>query len=651
MTFIGYIGSMRFVLMRYVALLHDLIIAGTAFLSAYVTAFGFQQALQVPGLAEKTTAFVLICAVSFLALSVNRGSWRYVSIPDLVIIIKAVVIAVVIYTVGAFLLTRGDNVPRSVPVLSVLFLIAGLSGSRLTYRLLVEKSFGLAPVAARKAGARRYVLLCGLSDTAESFIRSCRREGQNEFVIVGILDEAPIHHSRVIQGVKVLGALSDLERLLAKLTKAGIAPSELIVTEKAPSRRRLNEIVETGTTAGLKVARIPEATETASVTDMLEPKPIELGDLLERPEVDADLEGVARLINGRKVLVTGAGGSIGSELCRQIALFAPSRLIITDSSEFQLYTMDAELRALHPALALTTRIVDVRDRSRVASLFKEERPEAVFHAAALKHVPIVEENPVEGIKTNLLGTCNVANAAVDSEVAIFIMISTDKAVNPTNVMGATKRAAEAYCQALDLASKTTRFKTVRFGNVLGSNGSVVPRFRAQIASGGPITVTHPHIVRYFMTIPEAVRLVLHASSQGLKRQKERGKIVVLDMGKPVRIVDLAERMIQLAGYRPRIDIDIVFTGLRPGEKLYEELFDPSEVQNERTEEGYVVASPRVMDRTFLNKSLVELEAAVAREDAERALGLLRHLVPEYTRNREQEVPDFATESGWDQSRS
>ena len=222
----------------------------------------------------------------------------------------------------------------------------------------------------------------------------------------------------------------------------------------------------------------------------------------------------------------------------------------------------------------------------------------MFHAAALKHVPLVEANPLEAIKTNVLGTRNVADAAIANEATAFVMISTDKAVNPTNVMGATKRAAEAYCQALDMISQKTRFKTVRFGNVLGSNGSVVPLFREQIAAGGPVTVTHPDIVRYFMTIPEAVRLVLNASAHALARQAERGKIMVLDMGKPIRIVDLAERMIQLAGYKPRIDIDIVFTGLRPGEKLYEELFDPSEVQHEQTEEGYFVAAPRVIDKAL-----------------------------------------------------
>ena len=316
----------------------------------------------------------------------------------------------------------------------------------------------------------------------------------------------------------MLGELAKLESFLARFAKNDIIITELVIAEHKPSRQRLSELLEVATSAGLKVTRLPEITETASITSnsLFEPKPIELGDLLGRPEVHADVEGVARLVHGKTILATGAGGSIGSELCRQVATFNPRQLIITDSSEYHIYMLDKELREQYPQLSIVTRIVNVRDAGRVSSLFSEYRPEVVFHAAALKHVPLVEENPIEGIKTNVLGTRNVADAALANEVGTFVMISTDKAVNPTNVMGATKRAAEAYCQSLDVSSKKTRFKTVRFGNVLGSNGSVVPRFQEQIAAGGPVTVTHANIVRYFMTIPEAVRLVLHASAHAMR---------------------------------------------------------------------------------------------------------------------------------------
>lgn len=621
---------------RYLSIAHDLMVAGSAFLLSYVTVLGIDLTLDTPGIVEKTGAFVAACAFFFFFFSMHRGSWRYVSIPDLTTIIKATAFSVLVYTVGAFLMTRGSNVPRSVPVLTTLYMIAGLSASRLAYRLLLEHSLGFPTPSKLKE--KRYVLLCGLTDAAESFIRSTRRDVNRETGVVGILDDSS-NQAKIVRGVKVLGTLSELEPIVARLQRSGTKVSELIVTEAAPSRERLGEIVELATRLGIKASRIPGTTETALITDRIEPKPIDLGDLLGRPEVKTDLEGVASLINGKVVLATGAGGSIGSELCRQIAMFGPSELAITDSSEFHLYLLDLELRERHPDLKIVTRIVDVRDSGRVSHLFEDVKPEVVFHAAALKHVPLVESNPLEGIKTNLLGTRNVANAAMENGASTFVMISTDKAVNPTNIMGTTKRAAEAYCQALDVVSKKTRFKTVRFGNVLGSNGSVVPRFQEQIANGGPVTVTHPNMVRFFMTIPEAVRLVLHASARALRQQSDRGKIMVLDMGEPVRIANLAERMIQLAGFRPHTDIEIVFTGLRPGEKLFEELFDTSEAQDGLTEEGYVVASPRIIDSALLHRTLSGIETAVGKENSVRAIELLLHIVPEYRPMQPNDVLD------------
>ena len=621
---------------RYLSIAHDLVVAGSAFLLSYVTVLGIDLTLETPGIVEKTGAFVAVCAFFFFFFSMHRGSWRYVSIPDLTTIIKATAFSVLVYTVGAFLMTRGSNVPRSVPVLTTLYMIAGLSASRLAYRLLLEHSLGFPTPSKLKE--KRYVLLYGLTDAAESFIRSTRRDVNRETAVVGILDDSS-NQAKIVQGVKVLGTLSELEPIVARFQRNGTKVSELIDTETAPSRERLGEIVELATRLGIKASRIPSMTETALITGRIEPKPIDLGDLLGRPEVKTDLQGVADLINGKVVLATGAGGSIGSELCRQIAMFGPSELAITDSSEFHLYLLDLELRERHPDLRIVTRIVDVRDSGRVSHLFEDVKPEVVFHAAALKHVPLVESNPLEGIKTNLLGTRNVANAAMENGASTFVMISTDKAVNPTNIMGATKRAAEAYCQALDVVSKKTRFKTVRFGNVLGSNGSVVPRFQEQIANGGPVTVTHPNMVRFFMTIPEAVRLVLHASARALRQQSDRGKIMVLDMGEPVRIANLAERMIQLAGFRPHTDIEIVFTGLRPGEKLYEELFDTSEAQDGLTEEGYVVASPRIIDSALLHRTLSGIETAVGKENSVRAIELLLHIVPEYRPMQPNDVQD------------
>lgn len=625
----------------------DLAIAAGALVCAYLVAVGPVRLPYVPGLVEKTAGFTACAFASFVVFNVHRGSWRYVSVPDLLALIKAVLCAVVVYTLAAFLVSRADNVPRSVPILSAIFLLIGLASVRLAYRLVMDgllRGFGTA--ALRRPDARN-VLLVGLTDAAESYIRNVRRDSNAKLNVLGILEEEAKHHARLIHGVKVLGPVGRLSEHVERFRRHGIPVSDLILAEPRPGRQRLNDLVDLATGNGLKVSRLPDLTETASISGdgSVEPMPIQLEDLLGRPEVTTDVQGIATFIEGSTILATGAGGSIGSELCRQIARFGPRSLIITDASEHLLYLLDKQLRDEHPDLPIVTQIANVCDGRRIWDIMHLYRPDIVFHAAALKHVPIVEDNPVEAIKTNVFGTRNVADAAFAAGVRTFVMISTDKAVNPTNVMGATKRAAEAYCQALDVVSETTRFKTVRFGNVLGSNGSVVPRFKEQIRAGGPVTVTHPHIVRYFMTIPEAVRLVLHASAHALRHIEERGKIMVLDMGKPVRILDLAERMIRLAGFRPHVDVKIAYVGLRPGEKLYEELFDPSEVQDVRTSEGYVVASPRVIDRTVLLRSLEGLQSSVEREDTRRAIELLSHIVPEYRKSEPVADVDQLIQSG------
>ena len=628
MKFFGTSRARR--LVRHLAgMLLDLSVSCGAFLAAYLTIFSYRRLLAVPDLDIKVVSFLVVSAATFAFFGLYRGAWRYVSIPDLTTIIKAAATIVTVFTLGMFLTTRGADLPRSVLVLSFIYMVGGLSGMRMCYRVLIEH-FAHAGGRAGKGRPRRSVLLWGSSDRADSFIRAARRNPAG-FSVVGMLDDSPASRGKVIQGVKVLDGVHNLEKVVTGLRRGGVQVDELILTDALPHRDRLAEMLEHATALSLKISHVPAPSERSLLTSgmLFQPRPIELDDLLGRPVVQADMKGVADLIRDRTVLVTGAGGSIGSELSRQIAGSGPRRLVITDSSEFHLYTLDAELRDWYPGLDLVARIIDVRDGTRVSRVFETVRPDIVFHAAALKHVPLMEQNPVEAIKTNVLGTRNAADAALAVGAAAFVMISTDKAVNPANIMGATKRAAEAWCQALDIGSQVTRFKTVRFGNVLGSNGSVVPRFREQIAAGGPVTVTHPDIVRYFMTIPEAVRLVLHASAHALVHTTQRGGIMVLDMGKPVRIAHLAERMIQLAGYQPDVDIKIIFTGLRPGEKLYEELFDPAEAPDLLTEDGYVVAAPRAIDRQLLDRTMKELAACTSREEKARALELLAHIVPEY----------------------
>ena len=616
---------------HFLIIIFDLLASGVAFISGYLTIIGYPVILDVPYIINQIVYFIIVANFIFLLFKPYRGSWRYVSIPDLQLIMVSAGVTISAYIAGMFLLTRGENIPRSVVVLSFIYLVLIMAGARLAYRIMVERIVQFPSLAGGVRRQTSLVLLCGSSDKAESFIRTTRRDSNSQFSVVGIIDDSRANLGRTIQGVKVLGTLGTLDVVIAKLKSRGLEINEVVVAEATMTKARLRKIFDCANSLSLKVSRIPDLDEIADLTGnlLVEPKPVELEDLLERPEVKPNASDTLRLIEGKVVLITGAGGSIGSELCRQIATFIPRQLIITDHSEFHLYKLDKELREKYPDAEIISLVVDVRDRVRVSHVLARFVPEVIFHAAALKHVPLMEENPLEAVKTNVLGTRNVADAALEHRAATFIMISTDKAVNPTSIMGATKRAAEAYCQSLDVMSEYTRFKTVRFGNVLGSNGSVVPRFQEQIASGGPVTVTHPEIVRYFMTIPEAVTLLLQASAHAHHGQDERGKIMVLDMGKPVRIVDLATRLIQLAGYRPWVDIDIVFTGLRPGEKLYEELFDAKEMPERHTEECYVVASSRTVDSRLVEKTMQEMESCLLWEDTIRTIELLAHIVPEY----------------------
>jgi O-antigen biosynthesis protein WbqV len=415
---------------------------------------------------------------------------------------------------------------------------------------------------------------------------------------------------------------------------------------------------------GLTVRRAPRPTALSpagatTAGPLLELRPVAIEDLLNRPQVPLDRDGMARLIQGRRVIVTGAGGTIGSELARQVAAFGPETLILLDNGEYALWQIDLELAETHPQVRRHALIADIRDEARIRAVFEALRPELVFHAAALKHVPIVEDNPLEGLLTNAAGTRHVADAARAVGAQAMVLISTDKAVNPTSVMGASKRLAEMYCQALDIdarahsrdAARTTgqgmRCITVRFGNVLGSTGSVVPLFQRQLARGGPLTVTHPDMRRYFMTVREAVGLVLQASVLGvgdadLPAAREGG-IFVLDMGEPVKIVDLARQIIRLAGLQPEQDVEIRFTGLRPGEKLHEELFHGHEPPVPTGHAGLLMATPRTADPAIVGRAVDEIATACRGGQARLALTLLGRLVPEFAHNADGASGDTRAE--------
>lgn len=616
--------------LQVVGIAHDSIVAALSFYAAYASYYTFGRLHLVSGIHDKALLFMSIAIVSFYAFSLNRGSWRYASIPDLIAIIKASAATTFGFTVALFLLSRGDNLPRSVPLVCFVFMVFGLGAPRLIYRVLKENGYIPGMQFGLRHAKVRNVLLFGVNDNAESFIRAVRRSESPTVRILGFVDGAHRSGTR-FQGVKVLGSLGSLESVTEKLMARGREISEIIVTNPNLGKTETGNVVSVATKAGLQVSRIANLSDPASLgSGALKTNPIELSDLLGRPEVRVDMAPVAKLIESKVLLISGAGGSIGSELVRQVAKFRPKRLVITDLSEHFLYTIDAEVRERIPGLQVEAKIADIRDRERLDSLMEKYQPDVVFHAAALKHVPLMENNVLESMKTNILGTRNLADSAVAHGVKTFVMISTDKAINPTSIMGATKRAAEVYCQSLDIQQERTRFKTVRFGNVLGSNGSVVPKFEAQIARGGPVTVTHPDMVRYFMTIPEAVTLVLQASGHGIREADERGKILVLDMGEPVRIVDLARRMIELGGLRPDVDIAIEFTGLRPGEKLYEELLSPAEQAEISMRDGYITASPSIPSALQLRDAVRGIESAITKRDPVSAIGQLKRIVPEYS---------------------
>ena len=632
-----------------VAFVHDVIMAAVSFAAALWLRLGndgWDFAVRYPEeLVAALALFTAVCAGVFWFTGLYRGIWRYASMQDLVAIVRAVTLALLIFLPVTFLATRLEGLPRSFLVIDWFVLIFLLGAPRMVYR--VFKDHSLDHLLERHSRPYVPVLLVGAGDAAELFIRDVHRDRHAAYEVVAVIDEKGGRVGRRIRGIPVMGDLPRLDAVVEDLREHGRMPRRVIVT-KGLEREQMAALLDLADAKGMTLARLPRLTEFKSGTQAgadeadvrrpLQLRPVAIEDLLGRTQASLDRAAMRRLIESRRVLVTGAGGSIGSELARQAAEYAPAALTLLDNAESLLYAIDLEVAERYPQLPRRAVLADVRERAELDRVMAEVRPEVVLHAAALKHVPLVEENPTAAVLTNVVGTRNVAEACRQADVTAMVQVSTDKAVNPTGVMGASKRLAESYCQALDLAERRhghgrgTRFVTVRFGNVLGSTGSVVPLFQRQLAAGGPLTVTHPDMSRYFMTLREAVQLVLQASAlglQGTEAEEEAGKIYVLDMGDPVKIADLAHQMIRLAGLQPGRDVEIVYTGIRPGEKLHEELFHDGEPMLATSHPQLKLAGARTGNLELLNRSLDELAELARAGQVEETLALLRRLVPEY----------------------
>ncbi len=573
--------------------------------------------------------------------------WRFAGIEDLLSVVWASAGGAALLSLAMAWAGVALGNP-AFPVVYALTLLALLGAPRVAYKRWRHRRGGGGTGYSPET---QTALVVGAAEDIDLFLRALAWDRRQLLQVEGLLAVGARQTGRRIHNAPFLGTINDAATVLDRLSAEGRLPDTLVVVTPDLAGQSLAALVNQAERHGMRIRRAPRPTAldpagSAESVRELELRPMAIEDLLNRPQVPLDREGMARLIQGRSVIVTGAGGTIGSELARQVAALGPERLILLDNGEYALWLIDLELAERHPHVPRVSLLADIRDEARIRDLFEQFHPELVFHAAALKHVPMVEANPLEGVLTNVAGTRHVADAARSSGARAMVLISTDKAVNPTSLMGATKRLAEMYCQALDIAARHTgrgmRCITVRFGNVLGSTGSVVPLFQRQLERGGPLTVTHPDMQRYFMTVREAVGLVLQASVVGngdaTLPSGEDGGIFVLDMGKPVKIVELARQMIRLAGLTPESDVEIRFTGLRPGEKLHEELFHGKEPPVPTGFPGLLMAAPRTADPAIVGRAIDEIALACRRGQARLALALLGRLVPEFEHNAEGLMP-------------
>ncbi len=629
------IGFSKFTPRMWLILAHDLLATAVAVVASYFIRFeaaGLEARWQL--LLVMLPPFVVYAGFVYGYFGLYKTKWRFISLPDFFNIVRAAtVLAVTLLAVDYVLLA--PNVygtfffGKITIALYWLLQIAFLSGPRILYRHFRYTR----TLQHARVGDAAPVLVVGHAADAEVLLRAIENGAVTKIRPVGILSPSSSDRNQSIRGVSVLGHPEDLGAVVADLANRGVNVTRLVLTASALAPEAHPEaILMQARRLGLATSRLPSLDDGG---EALRLAPVNVEDLLLRPGVKIDYRRLERVVKGKSVIVTGGGGSIGAEICDRIVTFGAARLLVVENSEPALHAILETLAVKGAAAKIEGRLADIRDRERIFRLMADFRPDIVFHAAALKHVPLLEQDWGEGVKTNVFGSVNVADAASAAGAAAMVMISTDKAIEPVSVLGASKRFAEMYCQALDAelarrgngASRAMRLLAVRFGNVLASNGSVVPKFKAQIEAGGPVTVTHPDMVRYFMTIREACDLVVTAASHGLEN---RGvSVYVLNMGQPVRIVELAERMIRLSGLEPGTDVEITFTGVRPGERLHEILFAREEPTAPVGIEGIVAAQPVSPSLDAMRGWLVALEQGLAREDRSVIYGVLRDAVPDF----------------------
>ena len=615
--------------------LHDLVATAAAIVLTFLVRFEGQPLDERLAGLKFLPFFLLYAAAVYFVFGLQRNKWRFTSVPDLYDIFRAATVLAVSLLALDYVLVApnvyGGFFFGKITILLYWFLqMFLLGGSRVAYRY-----FHYARTLQRvKIADATPTLVLGRAADAEILLRSIESGAVKKIWPVGILSPSTADRGQSIRGIPVLGDIDDLERVVADFSGRGTQVTRVVLTPSALSPEARPEVLlMRARKLGLTMSQLPSLDAGGQVVQLA---PVAVEDLLLRPSVKIDYRRLETFVSGKAIVVTGGGGSIGSEICDRMVAFGAARLLVIENSEPALHAVMEALKAKQSAAVLSGRIADIRDRTRIMGLIAQFKPDMVFHAAALKHVPMLELDWDEGIKTNVFGSINVADAAAAAGAAAMVMISTDKAIEPVSVLGATKRLAEMYCEALDKelgrhaeGKDATRLISVRFGNVLASNGSVVPKFKAQIEAGGPVTVTHPDMVRYFMTIREACDLVITAATHALGPDRGDVSVYLLNMGQPVKIVDLAERIIRLSGLEPGRDIQITFTGIRPGERLHEILFAREEETADIGIPGIVATRPVQPSLEAIRAWAATLEQGLSRSERAVIYNVLRDAVPEF----------------------